>query len=509
MNRISGLFLFCVWVMAAGCGGSGGAGGAGGGTGGSGGGNPGGGGSGAATHFSVVAPATAVAGTAISFTVTALDAGNIAATSYSGTVRFTSSDSAAVLPADSALNLGGGTFNATFETGGVQTLTVTDAMAATIRGVSNAIQTAATVGEFVATGNMTVAREGHTATRLPNGKVLVTGGQNATGVLASAEIFDPATGMFNATGNMGTARVGHTATLLKDGTVFIAGGSADARAEIFTPASGTFAPLKAFMETVRVGHTATLLNDGRVLLAGGGESVGDLLQQGSGQNSASAEIFDPATRKFSPVANDMLTGRINHTATLLSDGTVLLAGGSETVLTTLSFADVFSPATNSFSTTAGEGTPAFFLAAASLQNGSVLLAGGEVIPKTTCTMGNTPNSTASSVVFDKTSMSFSDTGGMATPRTRHTATALPDGTVLVTGGASGVTFCRGGRSATDFVSRSSAELFNPSIEMFTPNGSMTSARFGHTATLLSNGNVLLAGGVDENGNTLASAELFR
>jgi hypothetical protein len=509
MKRISGLFLFCVWVMAAGCGGSGGAGGAGGGTGGSGGGNPGGGGSGAATHFSVVAPATAVAGTAISFTVTALDAGNIAATSYSGTVRFTSSDSAAVLPADSALNLGGGTFNATFETGGVQTLTVTDAMAATIRGVSNAIQTAATVGEFVATGNMTVAREGHTATRLPNGKVLVTGGQNATGVLASAEIFDPATGMFNATGNMGTARVGHTATLLKDGTVFITGGSADAGAEIFTPASGMFAPLKAIMETVRVGHTATLLNDGRVLVAGGGDSTGGPFQQGSGQSSASAEIFDPATQKFSSVANDMLTGRINHTATLLSDGTVLLAGGSETVLTSVSFADVFSPTTNSFSATAGEGTPAFFLAAAPLQNGSVLLAGGEAVTGITCPLGATPSSIARAVLFDNASMAFSVTGEMTASRTRHTATTLPDGTVLVAGGASGVTFCRGGLPATTFVSRSSAELFNPGSGMFAPNGSMTVARFGHTATLLKNGNVLLAGGADENGNTLASAELFR
>jgi hypothetical protein len=139
-------------------------------------------------------------------------------------------------------------------------------------------------------------------------------------VLAAAEIFDPKTQISTQIGSLVTARTGHTATLLKDGRVLIAGGTNAtgtlASAEIFeplTPTSG-FRALPAQMGAARTRQTATLLNNGKVLMAGG-DSVG------------SAEIFDPATESFSVTLLSMAEPRSGHTATLFSNETVLLAGG--------------------------------------------------------------------------------------------------------------------------------------------------------------------------------------
>jgi hypothetical protein len=117
--------------------------------------------------------------------------------------------------------------------------------------------------EFQATGDMGTQRAAHTATLLPNGKVLIAGGFNNSGGLATAELFDPATGTFMATGTMTGARVSHTATLLNSGKVLLAGGDGLNTAELFDPSTGTFTATGA-MTGVRTQHAATLLNNGGI-----------------------------------------------------------------------------------------------------------------------------------------------------------------------------------------------------------------------------------------------------
>jgi hypothetical protein len=191
-------------------------------------------------------------------------------------------------------------------------------------------------GTFTQAGRMAVARYQHTATLLNDGRVLIAGGDSSYGALgpnteASAELYDPATGTFSPTGSMTTARDGHTATLLPNGKVLIAGGGprlggvgySVASAEIYDPATGSFTATGA-MIVERTAHTATLLNNGRVLIAGGlRRVVGSTLSEYSYPRGA--ELYDPETGTFS-ATGDMSSGWAD-TATLLPNGKVLVAGG--------------------------------------------------------------------------------------------------------------------------------------------------------------------------------------
>src|SRR5205807_1013941 len=181
---------------------------------------------------------------------------------------------------------------------------------------------------------MTVARTAFTATLLPNGKVLVAGGDPASGgtlpgATATAELYDPSTGSWSVTGSMAFPRNGHTATLLPDGKVLVAGGAtpgtayggavqsaATAAAELYDPSTGSWS-VTASMATARFAHTATLLPSGNVLVAGG--------YNGSGA-PAEAELYDPSTGGWT-VTGSMTTSRTGATATLLRSGNVLVAGG--------------------------------------------------------------------------------------------------------------------------------------------------------------------------------------
>jgi hypothetical protein len=161
--------------------------------------------------------------------------------------------------------------------------------------LSYTASSSAQAGVFTPTGNMTVPRAGHSAMLLMNGKVLITGGGRETS--AHAELFDPVAGTFSAAGEMITPRYGYTQTLLADGRVLITGGfptggdgnSALASAELFDPSTGIFSARE--MTTPRVGHTATLLTDGRVLIAGG-------FSDNFKSALASAELYDPCTGTF-------------------------------------------------------------------------------------------------------------------------------------------------------------------------------------------------------------------
>lgn len=223
------------------------------------------------------------------------------------------------------------------------------------------------------------------------------------------------------------------------------------------------------MNTRRAAHTATLLGNGKVLVAGG--FAGD-------ENSlASAEIFDPKTNTFSSASNMSFT-RAGHSATVLPDGKVLIAGGYNGNY--LDSAEIYDANTDKFTPTGKMTLHRSGHIAVLLANGKVLLAGG---------VGTGWTFLAETEVYDPASNTFTKTKNMTTARESHTATLLKDGNVLITGGH------QGRRSAiTIYVS---AEIYNPTNGTFTATANLTVKRHKHDATLLDDGTVLIVGGSDE------------
>ena len=208
-----------------------------------------------------------------------------------------------------------------------------------------------TLGSFVKTGPMHTARVMHTASTLFNGEVIVAGGSNVPfggPALASAELYEPTTRRFSLTGSLNTARMGHTATVLQDGRILIAGGTDGTNAlnsaEIYDPANGTFMSTGA-MNIGREYHTATLLEDGRVLIAGGFTT----LPNGDTPTENTAELYDPATRMFTLTGN-MTIARDGHVAVLLTNGNVLIAGGGDNDGNVLATTEIYDPTAGQFVT---------------------------------------------------------------------------------------------------------------------------------------------------------------
>jgi WD40 repeat protein len=291
-------------------------------------------------------------------------------------------------------------------------------------------------GSWTATGGMIEARLDYTATLLPDGKVLVSGGSgDVTGIsnpLASAELYDPSSGSWTNTGNMDGVRSDHTATLLPDGKVLVAGGyvrigesdiSWLASAELYDPGSGSWTVTGSMMSS-RARHTATLLPDGKVLVAGGyiGATSEDQL--------ASAELYDPRSGSWTATAG-MTDAREGHSATLLPDGKVLVAGGiSSHTSRQLASVELYDPSTGSWTATGGMIEARYVHAATLLPDGKVLVAGG---------YSSSSDALAFAELYDPSTGSWTATGGMIEARYSHTATLLPDGKVLVAGGSDGST----------------------------------------------------------------------
>jgi hypothetical protein len=327
---------------------------------------------------------------------------------------------------------------------------------------------------FAAAPSMRDARTDHTATVLPNGEILVAGGEGPSGrALASAELYDPASGKFSAlTAKMGTARADHTATLisgcncLSDGKVLIAGGSSAAAslgstlrsAELFDPATGRFIPTGS-MKSTRARHSATLIASGplagNVLIAGG-------VSDESGGDVATAELYDPATGQFAPTGR-MGSARESHSATWLSpsavsgtlSGDVLIAGGGASSAPNDS-AEVFNPQTATFSPVGSMTTARTLQAAVLLNNGKVLIAGGQ---------SSDTDYLQSAELFDPAHASFVATGSMRNLHYGATAAVLENGRALIAGGhsnwadlydPSSGTFSSTGRMVTDLAESTSA-----------------------------------------------------
>jgi hypothetical protein len=184
---------------------------------------------------------------------------------------------------------------------------------------------------FTITDSLNNARAGHKATILQNGKVLITGGSANGNILNSAELYDPSSEIFINTENMNQSHESHSATLLKNGQVLIAGNLFDNSTELYDPQLGVFTSINSMNVPQRGAHTATLLLNGQVLVAGGFIGVGPI-------TTRSVEVYDPLTETFY-FTDSMITARQQHTATLLSDGRVLVTGGydgqTETKLTEL------------------------------------------------------------------------------------------------------------------------------------------------------------------------------
>ncbi len=402
-------------------------------------------------------------------------------------------------------------------------------------------------GQWTEIAGMKTARKGHFAALLQNGKVLVGGGKNANGLLDSAELFDPVTQSWTVTGSMTKSRFRATATLLsyasnaagnaRNGSVLAVGGESDSAtildtAEYYDPANGTWKQTATKMFQPRLAHTATLLNNGDVLVSGGYASPFKPL--------TSAEIYDPLTDKWK-TTDSLKTARFGHSATLLANGKVLVAGGIATNGTALDNLETFDLATRrwtaeparmtaqrafhtasllpngdvfvlgGFSSLQGEGSnkgetysPATKQWSAAGTFGEVrgahtatLLANGRTLAVGGASTGSLANALASAELHDPAiGQWLTQPNSPNQPRHSHTATLLANGKVLIAGGS-------------DFNGQMRfSELYDPANDTWTRTGDLLVSRSGHTATLLRNGKVLVTGGIQAGGTILDSAELF-
>ena len=372
-------------------------------------------------------------------------------------------------------------------------------------------------GTWTATGSMHQPRSAGAATLLPGGLVLVAGGWNGYGDALSAELYYPSTGTWTTTGSLLQAEdyeAGETATLLPNGQVLAAGNAVDPSgnpltdAELYDPHTGSWTTSGALRQA-RAAQTTTLLHDGRVLVAGGKSSSDE------STFFASAEIYQPFATAPSPVSattarpgtwtltGSMHQARGTHAAALLQDGTVLVAGGCKApcdTTTNLTGAELYHPDTGTWTPTGSMHDPRIQFTMTRLPDGRVLAAGG-------CHTADCSRVLASAELYDPHTDTWTATGSLHGPRALQAATLLPDGRVLVVGGID--SGCNA--ACSPFLARS--EIYDPRTGTWTLTGALHQARARPTATLLPDGRVLVTGGTtnvvrNDSGDPLASAEIY-
>jgi hypothetical protein len=360
--------------------------------------------------------------------------------------------------------------------------------------VSRGVSVQGPPGHITPTGKMTNPRFSHTATLLPNGMVLLVGGMARNGVVeANAEIYDPSTSQFTYVGKLNATRGwGTTATLLSDGKVLISGGASGSwcatscilsSAELYDPANRKFAPTGS-MTSPRASASAVLLQTGDVLIVGG--NIGDT-------STATAELYHPSAGTFTPTGS-MHTPRDYFAAVLLKDGKVLVLGGSSNGQSAggtveEKTAEVYDPSTGRFSPAGDMSSPRNKLGAALLTDGRVLVVGGQAV-------GPFGARLATTEIFSPASGSFSPGPNMSFQRfkNRDGVVALKNGRILLSSGAE------------------QPELYDPASNSFLPtSGEKLDSFYFSTSTLLPNGQVLIAGGYGRNpsGGGLNHAWLYQ
>lgn len=341
-------------------------------------------------------------------------------------------------------------------------------------------------GTLVRAGTMRSARAAHTATTLPDGRVLLAGGlstaENAPG---SAEIFDPVLEAFTATGAMGMPRQSHTATLLSDGNVLLTGGYNTqgeylSSAELYHPTSETFTPAGS-LHGARAGHVAVRLKDDRVLLVGGVGPGWTFL--------SSAEVYEPLTGQFVPTG-PMTLPRESHVAVVLDDGRVLIVGGHRGRRANIELhtsVEVYDVATGTFHSVGDMTVRRHKHDAVLLPDGRVLITGGT-------DERDYGGRYTSAEIFDSATGASSERGAMHLPRYKHAGTSilLPGGRVLIAGGAT------------------RAEVYDSETGAFllVEGDARMMGQFSAAAPL-ADGRVLVTGGYGEGQGAQAGAWLYR
>lgn len=323
-----------------------------------------------------------------------------------------------------------------------------------------------TGGTWRSTGSLHTARAHASSASLPDGRVLVVGGAvGADGATNSTELYDPVTSTWSPAASMNDPRAGATTTVLPDGRILVAGGSNGsevlATAEIFDPATGSWTGTGAMAQGRRFASMVALA-DGTVLVAGG---------VGSGDPDtvvplAGAEVFDPATGAWHSVA-DMPTARAFAAAAALQDGSVVVAGGQGPD-GIVAATEVFDPASAAWRSVAPMPEPGMMDAVVRLDDGRVLVA------------GHGPNA----LVYDPQTDTWAWTGALTTVRSQAVAARLPDGKVLLAGG-----------SAADQVN-ATAEVYDPATNSWQATPDLPAATSAASVTVLANGAVLVDGGAD-------------
>jgi len=364
---------------------------------------------------------------------------------------------------------------------------------------------AAPQGTWSSTGSMETGRFVFTATTLQNGMVLVAGGFTSDGTdTNTAELYDPATGIFTPTGSMHDVRVGASAARLRNGKVLVEGGTTNTAtlnsAEIYDPASGTWS-ITASMNQGRQQHAAILLKDGTVLVSGGNVDRTPCtdITYGCATTLAGSEIYNPSTGTWTTVG-EMTIPRSFFTATLMRNGKVLATGGRIHTgpdyfdYKAIAWADLYDPTTKKWSATGPMTISREDHSAVLLTNGQVLVTGGTTVDFNGVTV-------ASAELYNPATGKWTATGSMLESRERHTSTVLQNGQVLVAGGDyyDGVN--------VGFLTE--CELYDPVLGTWSVTASMSTPRYGARAALLLDGRVLEAGGeTDFAGDPTPLAELY-